>query len=157
MGDKKRTHVVPKEDAVFWLDENGRWHNVHGVFQHKKIAAYFHSAIRKDSMGYHLYQEDGEGVAEKVYFRYEDTALFVFDIETTADDDIILVLNTRKKLPLDPSALFVKNDHLYTTHEGDAVKFTDRALIKLADRLELTDTRYSIRIKERDHDIPVRS
>ena len=37
---EKREFIVPKEEAVFWLDAYGRWHNEHGVFEHKKIVAY---------------------------------------------------------------------------------------------------------------------
>ena len=48
--------VVPKEKAVFWLDAHGRWHNKHGVFEHKKIIDYFHSSIRKDAVGIILFK-----------------------------------------------------------------------------------------------------
>ena len=53
---KKRYNeiVISKEDAIFWLDENGRWHNAHGEFQHKKIIDYFHSSIKKDKKGYQI-------------------------------------------------------------------------------------------------------
>ena len=78
--NKKETKefVVPKEKAVFWLDAYGRWHNEHGVFEHKKIISYFHSSIRKDAEGYYLFQKHNDHTIEKVYFKYEDTALFVF-------------------------------------------------------------------------------
>ena len=68
--DKKRSEIViPKDKAVFWLDKNGRWHNVHGEFEHKRIINYFHSAIKKDKQGYYLFQERGK-FREKVYFHY---------------------------------------------------------------------------------------
>jgi len=56
---KKYTEIViSKDDAVFWLNANGRWHNAHGEFQHKKIIDYFHSSIQKDEKGYYLFQEE---------------------------------------------------------------------------------------------------
>ncbi|MBW1695092.1 MAG: hypothetical protein JRJ41_13325 [Deltaproteobacteria bacterium] len=61
--------VVPKEDAVFWLDAFGRWHNEHGTFEHKKIINFFHSSIRKDADGYYLYQKRDDSIIEKVYFK----------------------------------------------------------------------------------------
>ena len=77
MMKKKRTEIIiPKERAIFWLNANGRWHNAHGEFQHKKIIDYFHSSIQKDEKGYYLFQERGN-LREKVYFQrrgyYADT------------------------------------------------------------------------------------
>jgi hypothetical protein len=40
MSQMKKKHteiVISKDDAIFWLNENGRWHNAHGEFQHKKV------------------------------------------------------------------------------------------------------------------------
>ena len=79
MKKKQIEIVISKEDAIFWLDKNGRWHNAHGEFQHKKIIDYFHSSIQKDEKGYYLFQERGN-LREKVYFHYEDTALFAVDL-----------------------------------------------------------------------------
>ena len=116
---EKKEFVVPKEDAVFWLDAYGRWHNEHGVFEHKKIISYFHSSIRKDAKGYYLFQKHNDHTLEKVYFKYEDTALFVFDIKTQDDPDKIrLILNTKHEILLNPEDLFVQNDNLNMEHAG---------------------------------------
>jgi len=79
MKEKIKEIVVPREDAVFWLDGNGFWHNREEKFTHRKIINYFHSSIRKDKKGYYLFQVH-PGYREKVYFPYEDTALFVFEV-----------------------------------------------------------------------------
>ena len=52
MNDQRREIVIQKEDAVFRLDGNGRWHNQHGPFQHKKVIDYFHTCINKDKHGF---------------------------------------------------------------------------------------------------------
>ena len=33
--------VIFKEEAVFWMDNQGRWHNQYGPFQHKRVIDYF--------------------------------------------------------------------------------------------------------------------
>jgi hypothetical protein len=122
------THIViPKEKAVFWLDMNGIWHNEHGKFEHPKIISYFHKSIRKDDNGYHVFQIRDQ-CEEKVYFPYEDTALFVFDIKGTDT----LVLNTTDTLPLDPARLFTRNDNLYMQTPEHCIKFGQRALMKIS-------------------------
>ena len=100
MGEKRVEIVIPREKAVFWLDRNGRWRNHDGLFRNPRIIEHFHSAIRRDDGGYYLSQER-EGVREKVYFPYEDTALFVVDVKTVEPAE--LILNTRRRLPLDPA------------------------------------------------------
>ncbi len=107
---KLKVKVIPKEKAVFWLDKNGRWHNKDGTFEHKKIIKFFHSSIKKDKNGYYLSQDLGTHT-EKVYFKYEETALFVFDIIKNKEE-IILVLNTKKRIRLEPEKLFIKEDSL---------------------------------------------
>ena len=99
--------TIPKENAVFWLDKDGFWHNRHGKFEHPRIIAYFHGAIRRDEQGYHLCQQREE-VLEKVYFHYEDTALFIFDIRPERAH--ALLLNTGREIPMDPSHLSVVNN-----------------------------------------------
>lgn len=126
--------VIPKEEAVFRLDKNGFWRNAHGKFEHPKIIKYFHSAIRKDDLGYHV-RQIRDGFEEKVYFPYEDTALFVFDIK----DQTTLVLNTGEQLALEPSGLFTENDQLYLETTEHRIKFTERALMKLSRLLEEKD------------------
>lgn len=145
--------VIPAEKAVFWLDGDGRWHNAHGPFQHKKIIDYFHAAIRKDEGGYYLCQETDEH-REKVYFRFTDTALFVFDV--IESDNPLLVLNTGERLPLRPEGLFIENDALYLWKGEERVKFAQRALMKIADRLETEDGVYFIRIDRKRHNIASR-
>lgn len=142
--------TVPKEDAVFWLDKNGRWHNEHGQFEHKKVIDYFHSAIRKDAQGYYLFQKTEE-VEEKVYFPHEDTALFVFDVRL--GDDITLILNTRRQVPLTPETLFIREDNLYLTIGDEPAKFSADALVKLSVVLEDDGDRTLIRIKNKRFEI----
>jgi hypothetical protein len=138
-----REIVIPREKAVFRLDRRGRWCNAHGVFRNPKIIAYFNSAIRRDEGGYYVCQQR-EQVLEKVYFPYEDTALFVR--EAILGDEVTLVLNTQRRLKLDPSALFIENDHLYLRDGEDRIKFTERALLQLADILEFNENGYRIRL-----------
>jgi hypothetical protein len=153
---EKKELVVSKERAVFWLDAYGRWHNDHGVFEHKKIIDYFHRSIRKDTQGYYLFQKHDDHIQEKVYFRYEDTALFVFDVKTNDDSDkILLVLNTKENILLTPEKLFVQNDNLYMSYDGHRIKFIDRAMMKLAHRLNFDQNRYRFELSGRTYDIPV--
>ncbi|KPJ78165.1 MAG: hypothetical protein AMJ54_04915 [Deltaproteobacteria bacterium SG8_13] len=140
----KNEVVIPPERAVFWLDGDGRWHNAHGPFEHKKIIDYFHAAIQRDEGGYYLCQETDDR-REKVYFRFADTALFVFDVIRGAAN-LILVLNTGEHLPLRPEHLFIENDALYIRKGEERVKFTQRCLMRISDRLEIEDGVYFIRI-----------
>ncbi len=148
---KKQTEIIiPKEKAIFWLDKNGRWHNAHGEFEHKKIIDYFHSSIKRDENGYYLSQ-NREDVQEKVYFRYEDSALFVVDL--FKDNDITLILNTKKHIKLKPRNLFIKNDSLYMRMEEETIKFAERGLMKIADLLEYDNDQYFISVKNRSYKI----
>jgi hypothetical protein len=140
--------IVPKENAVFWMDKNGIWHNEHGKFEHPKIIAYFHKSIRKDDQGYHVYQIR-DGCEEKVYFPYEDTALFVVDLK----DNHTLVLNTTNTLPLDPSRLFTRDDNLYIDTPEHCIKFGQRALMKLARLLEEKEDRLFLVLDGTAHEI----
>jgi hypothetical protein len=132
------------------LDKNGYWHNKHGKFQHKKIIDYFHSAIKKDKDGYYLSQQR-DNFSEKVYFRHEDGALFVFDVIKA--DDVVLVLNTKRQIKLKPRKLFVNDDSLYMTEGDEIIKFTEQGLMKISDLLEYEDDRYFIRVKGRRYAI----
>ena len=138
------------EKAVFWLDGDGRWHNAHGPFEHKKIIDYFHNSIQKDEAGYYLYQET-EDLREKVYFRFADTALFVFEI--IQDKDLLLVLNTGEQLPLHPKDLCVDNDALYVIKGEERVKFTQKCLMKISGRLDTDGSTYLIRIDQKKYKI----
>ncbi len=150
MKDKPTEITIPKERAIFWLDKNGRWHNVHGEFKHKKIIDYFHSSIKKDKNGYYLFQER-ENLREKVYFHYEDTALFAVDL--IKDKDITLILNTKRQIKLKPKNLFIRGDDLYMRMGEETIKFTERGLMKISDLLEYDDELYFIRIKNRRYRI----
>lgn len=140
--------IIPKENAVFWLDKNGVWHNEHGKFEHPKIIAYFHKSICKDDQGYHVFQIRDE-CEEKVYFPYEDTALFVFDMKGTGT----LVLNTTDTLPLDPSQLYTCNDNLYIQTPEHCIKFGQRALMKVARLLVEKDERLFLVLDGTAHEI----
>ena len=139
----KKEIVISKDQAVFWLDGDGRWHNAHGPFQHRKIINHFHASIQKDETGYFLCQET-DACREKVYFRFSDTALFVFEV--IGDTNLTLVLNTGDQIPLQPERLFIENDALYFRKGDERVKFTQRCLMNISDRLEIVDGVYTIRI-----------
>jgi len=150
MAKRLRKIIIPKEKAVFWLDKNGFWHNKYGKFQHKKIIEYFHVSIKKDKDGYYLGQVR-DNCREKVYFHYEDKALFVFDV--IKDNDITLVLNTKKQIKLKPKNLYIKDDNLYMSIRDDAIKFTEHSLMKISDLLEYEGDQYFIRIENRRYEI----
>ncbi|MCF8114182.1 MAG: MFS transporter permease [Desulfotignum sp.] len=140
--------IIPREKAVFRLDKNGIWYNEHGKFEHPKIISYFHKSIRKDDQGYHVFQIR-DGYEEKVYFPYEDTALFVFDLKGTDT----LVLNTTDTLHLDPSQLFTCNDNLYIKTPEHRIKFGQRALMKLSRLLIEKDERLFLVLDGTAHEI----
>ncbi len=151
MPKKIKEIVIGKNEAVFWLDKNGCWNNENGKFRHNKIIRYFHSCIQCDRQGYYLYQEN-ENYVEKVYFPYEDQALFVFDV--IEQDDVMLVLNTEQRTKLKPRKLFVNNDCLYMQMGEEIIKFSDQGLVKIARYLEEKNDQLYIRIKNRRHKIP---
>ena len=135
---------------MFWLDGNGCWHNADGKFRHKKIIDYFHSSIQRDQKGYHLYQAHDHFI-EKVYFRYEDTALFVFDV--IIDNDILLLLNTKKRIRLEPQKLFIAGDKLYMHMNDEIIKFAEQTLMKIAALLEEDGDGFFIRINSKRYRI----
>ena len=152
MVNKIKENVIFKEDAVFWLDKNGCWRNAHGRFENNKIIDYFHSCIKRDQGGYYLSQVNGN-YREKVYFGYEDQVLFVFDV--IRQDDITLILNTKKQIVLDPESLFVNDDNLYMRMGDETIKFVEHGLMKLAPLLEDEDGRFYIRLKDKRYRIPI--
>ena len=143
--------IIKKEDAVFWLDAAGCWCNAGGKFRKKKIIDLFHHSIGKDAGGYYVSQIK-EGVFEKVYFRYEDTALFVFAVDL--NNDIMLQLNTGKQLNLDPSALYIQNDNLYIAHGDETIKFGERALMQISKIIQEDGDRLVIAAHDRQTAIP---
>jgi len=150
MKKKLKVITISKDEASFWLDKKGCWNNVHGEFEHKKIINYFHTSIKKDKDGYYLSHINGNK-KEKVYFHFEDTPLFVFDV--IKDKDIILVLNTKKKIKLRPRKLFIIDDHLYMRVGEERIKFTARGLVKISNFIECDNDRYFIKIKNRKYEI----
>jgi len=143
--------VIPKEKTVFWMDGNGRWQNKFGRFEKKKIIDYFNAAIHRDEGGYFV-QQDKEGVLEKAYFHYEDTALFVFHV--TIGPSIRLRLNTGKKIELNPEALWMENDSLYLHVDEERVKFTDRSMMKIAALMEEEGDDCFVRVRGKRYLIP---
>jgi len=136
MTKKLRELVIPKEKAAFRLDGRGRWHGETGEFQHSKIIKHFHASIRRDRQGFHLMQRHRD-YREKVYFPYEDTPLFVFDI--LAGENVEIVLNTGRRMKLMPKNLFIRDDDLYIRLGEDRAKFTENALIRLSPFLEFEE------------------
>jgi hypothetical protein len=143
--------VIPKEKAVFWMDDRGRWHNRHGRFEHKRIIDHFNHAIRRDADGYYVTQVRGE-IIEKVYFTYADTALFV--LRLSPGPPFRLTLNTGVTIELDPSKLFVHHDQLYQRKNAERIKFSEQALLAMAPYLEETPQGLSLRIDHHTYPIP---
>ena len=150
MTKKQKEIIISKDKAVFWLYRNGCWCNQHGKFEHKKIIDYFHASIQKDRRGYYVGQTI-ENCREKVYFHYEDTALFVFDV--IKDKAITLILNTGKQIKLNPKKLEIKADSLYMRVKDERIKFAEQGLIKISDLLENVDDQFFIRIHHRRYKI----
>jgi len=146
--------VIPREKAVFWMDAQGRWHNRHGRFEHKRIIDHFNRSIRCDSGGYYVTQERG-GIREKVYFPYAGTPLFV--VRLIPGPTLQLELNTGAVLQLDPEQLFSHDDQLYQRQGKALIRFTDRALLALCDHLIETPTGLSIRLDNQVFPIPDRA
>lgn len=151
MTSSKKIKIIPKEQAVFWLDRQGRWHNEHGPFEHPKIIAHFNAAIERDDDGYHLYQKTEYG-AEKVYFPYEDCALFGVDL--VLDDPVMVILNTGKKIRLMPRRMYVKEDDLYMQAGSDPIKFVGRGLMKISGIMIFEEDQYRIQVAGRTYRIP---
>lgn len=126
--------TIPKEEAVFWLDAEGRWNNANGPFEHPKIRDYFHASIKRDENGYYVGQQR-DAVYEKVYFRYADTALFVFGVKIGAKE-IMLKLNTGMGLKLKPEDLLIRDDNLYTQTAQGLAKFNQRCLLEISKLLD---------------------
>lgn len=133
------TVVIPKHQASFRMDGDGRWHNKDGPFRHKRVIRHFNAAIDKDEMGYFVTQQRGE-TKEKVYFPYEETALFV--VEVLWPDPLRLKLNTGRKEILDPRCLFISGDHLYYQLENGTAKFNQRTLLSISDSLSFEEEKY---------------
>jgi len=153
VGGKMREIVIPKEQAVFRMDRFGFWYNDGGRFEHKKIIDYFNISIRRDEQGYFV-EQITEDVREKVYFDYEDTPLFVIDVHIA--EHIRLLLNTRKTLRLSPGNLYVQQDNLYMTVGDERIKFTDRAMLKLATCMDHDGESYYFLVDGKRYQLPER-
>ena len=149
--EPKPVRVIPKEKAVFRLDKHGNWHGDDGKFTNQKIIKYFHSHIKQDKDGFFLEQEHQHYI-EKVYFPYEDTALFVNRI--IEEDGPIMCINTGEQIPLDPQKLFIKNDDLYFQNSAALIKFNENALLSLAAYMDEADDEFVIVIDGKRQIIP---
>lgn len=129
MAQTKKQQIITKDQAVFRMDKNGTWHNEHGKLEHPKIIKYFNRSIQKDGQGYFLSQTLND-IEEKVYFPYEETAVFVVDC-VKKGADIALTLNTLNTIALDPEALYIKGDDLFMETEAHLIKFTQNALARM--------------------------
>lgn len=151
MESKTRKQVIiPKEKAVFRMDANGNWHNEHGKFEHPGIIKHFNASIRKDENGYFVYQSHND-IEEKVYFNYEDTAIFARDI--VEKEALSIVLNTTETIKLEPQHLLTKEDSLYMQTQDHLVKFTTRAMMKLSKYLTERNGKLFLTIKGQDYKI----
>lgn len=144
--------IIPRQKAVFWMDAQGRWTNRHGPFEHKKIIDHFNASIERDQDGYYVTQENN-GIREKVYFRYEDTALFIVDV--VMSDPVKLVLNTSAQIDLQPDAMTIRGDQLYIHSGADRIKFAQHALLKISRMMEYRDDVYYICVNERKYPITI--
>jgi hypothetical protein len=136
MARTKKQNIIPKEQAVFRMDKDGTWHNEHGKLEHPKIIKYFNQSIQKDDQGYFLCQTIND-VEEKVYFPYEETAVFVVDL-ARKETGIELILNTLDTIALDPEALYIKADALFMETDAHLIKFTQKALAQMTSFLKDT-------------------
>lgn len=142
--------IIPAEQALFWMDGQGRWHNQHGPFEHKKIIDHFNASIRKDDQGYYLGQHHG-GVYEKVYFRCQETALFVTDL--IGEDPVQMLINTGDRMDLSPGMLFIRNDQLYHRKGDEIVKFSQNALVTISRMIEFSAGGCTIRLQGKKYAI----
>jgi hypothetical protein len=143
---KMKDIVIPKENAVFWMDGNGRWHNVHGLFRHKKLIDHFNRCLGWDADGFFVSQERGD-IREKVYFRYEETALFAVGVVIGAE--VSILLNTGEKTKIEPEDLYIKNDQLFMQYRDIQVKFTDRCTMNLSEYIVEKEGTYYFEFKDK--------
>lgn len=153
MGPEKEIRIIPRENAVFWMDGNGVWHNEHGPFEHPRIISYFNRSIQKDGQGYFVGQEI-EGKEERVYFPFRETAIFVVDIRK--GDPPGLVLNTGGRIPLDPAGIYIENDGLFLETPDHLVKFNPQALAKMTGFFTETPQGLALSVNGIPHPVPER-
>ena len=143
--------VIPKEKAVFWMDGQGRWHNQHGLFENKKIIDHFNASIRKDMQGYFVGQHR-DGIYEKVYFTYQQTALFVTDVQW--GNPVQMILNTGQRMDLSPECLFIRDDQLFHRKGDEIVKFTERTLTMISEAMTFAGDGYTILVNSMRYTVP---
>ena len=142
--------IISADDAVFWMDNRGRWCNEHGPFENPRIIDCFNRALCRDRQGYFVTQ-DRDGIREKVYFHYVDTPLTAVD--ALGKPPSILVINTGSRLPLDPSALHIFNDTLFMKSGDECIRFSERVMVKLASFLKETPQGLTIKLGDRRYPI----
>jgi hypothetical protein len=74
-------------------------------------------------------------------------------LDLIKDQDITLILNTKRQIKLKPKNLFTRNDNLYMRLGLETIKFAERGLMKISDLLEFKDKQYFIKIKNRRYRI----
>ena len=91
--------------------------------------------------GYFVAQER-DGLFEKVYFNYNITPIFALDLLPGSPDR--LLLNTGKVITLEEEHLFIKDDCLYLKQGDEWIKFSERVMFKLADRIKYDGNAYQV-------------
>ena len=140
--DQTKQVVIPKQQAVFWMDAQGRWHNQHGPFQHKKIIDHFNASIRKDRDGYYVGQ-CRDGLFEKVYFNYHETARFAVNL--VGRDPVQMELNSGEIVAVVPDLLFIHGDQLFHHYGEEIIKFSESALMQISKCIESDADGYRLR------------
>ena len=62
-------------------------------------------------------------------------------------DPVQMLLNTGQRLDLSPERLFIRNDQLFHQKGDEIIKFSERALTRISERMDFSEDRYSIRLK----------
>jgi hypothetical protein len=137
VADHLKQIIISKEDAVFWMDGQGVWQNEHGPIEHPKIIRYFNTCVKKDDQGFFVYQKT-DTTEEKVYFKYEETAIFAIDLKVDGSA-LRIKLNTGEWIELDPATLFTRDDNLYLDTESCLIKFNTSALLKISKFIDETE------------------
>jgi hypothetical protein len=140
--DRIKQVVVPRQQAVFWMDGQGRWHNQHGPFEHKKIIDHFNASIRKDRDGYYVGQ-CRDGLFEKVYFNYHETARFAVNL--VGRDQIQMELNSGEVVAVTPDLMFIHDDQLFHHYGEEIIKFSESALMQISRHIESDADGYILR------------
>jgi len=144
------TIIIGADEAVFWMDRQGRWCNAHGRIHHKRTVDYLNRCIGHDAGGWYVGQRR-ENFREKVYFNCPDTALLAIDLEIGEKN--VLVLNTGRRVPLKPRRLIIADDILYQIAGPVRIRFTERAAAKLMPLIEEGQNAWSIRVGTRRYRI----